>query len=123
LAIVPVGFPLILQICHLLSLDLLTDVKHSLSKLFWYPPVSSFWLNNKCFIKEHCLVTMFGLVVTADSVLLKHEAKRRSEIGALRKEARIALARRGIIPTETAIWEWQRKRENDIECSAEDVSL
>lgn len=106
----------------MLSLDLLTDVKHSRSKLFRVL-VHSGYVNNKRFTKEHCLVTMFGLVVTADSVLLKHEAKQRSEIGALRKEARIALARRGIIPTETAIREWQRERENDIECSAEDVPL
>jgi len=44
------------------------------------------------------LVTIFGLVVTADNVLLKHEARQRAEIAALRKEARMDFARRGIIP-------------------------
>jgi hypothetical protein len=66
-------------------------------------------------------VTMFGLVVTADDVLLKHEAKRRSEIGALRKEACRDLARRGIVPTETALRGWQAERENAREPTAENA--
>jgi len=70
--------------------------------------------------KEH-LVTIFGLVVTADNVLLKHEARRRAEISALRKEARIDFARRGIIPTETAFREWQAEREKAEESSAENA--
>jgi len=58
--------------------------------------------------------TMFGLVITADTVLLQHEAKRRAETGALRKQARIELGRRGIIPTETALREWQEEREINL---------
>jgi len=65
--------------------------------------------------------TMFGLVVTADDVLLKHTARRRREIGALRKEARIDLTRRGIIPTETALREWQTERENTGVASSKDA--
>jgi len=62
--------------------------------------------------------TIFGLVVAADSALLKHEARQRSESTALRKEARIDLARRGIIPTETAIRKWQAER---MDSTAKDV--
>jgi len=65
---------------------------------------------------------MFGLVVAADNVLLKHEAERRLELGAIRKEARIDLARRGIIPTETALREWQAEREKVRELTAENAS-
>jgi len=65
--------------------------------------------------------TMFGLVVAADNALLKHEATQRSEISALRKQARIELARRGIIPTETAIREWQAERENAMDSTAKDA--
>jgi hypothetical protein len=60
---------------------------------------------------EEDVVTIFGLVVTADDALLKYEARHRSEINALRKEARIDLARRGIVPTETALRRWQAERE------------
>jgi len=63
--------------------------------------------------------TMFGLVVTADTVLLQHEAKRRAEAGALRKEARIELGRRGIIPTETALREWQEEKERNTATARE----
>ncbi|KIM91011.1 hypothetical protein PILCRDRAFT_811525 [Piloderma croceum F 1598] len=62
---------------------------------------------------------MFGLVVTADNVLLKHEARRRAEIAALRKEARMDFARRGIMPTETAFREWEAERENGRESTAD----
>ena len=58
-------------------------------------------------------------MVTADSVLLKHEARQRAEIAALRKEARMDFARRGIIPTETAFREWQAERENVKESTAD----
>ncbi|KAF7973225.1 hypothetical protein HWV62_32686 [Athelia sp. TMB] len=64
-------------------------------------------------------VTMFGLVVTADTVLLQHEAKRRAEAGASRKEARIELGRRGIIPTETALREWQEEKERKMAAARE----
>jgi hypothetical protein len=69
--------------------------------------------------ERHGLVTMFGLVVTADNALLKHEARRRAEMAALRKEARMDFARRGIIPTETAFREWQAEQENVKESTAD----
>jgi len=63
---------------------------------------------------------VFGLVVTADNVLLKHEARQRLEIGAIRKEARIDLARRGIIPTETALRKWQEEHEITMKSISKD---
>ena len=69
---------------------------------------------------EKDVVTIFGLVVTADDALLKHEARYRLKINALRKEARIDLARRGIIPTETALRQWQAEREKVRPPTAED---
>jgi len=59
--------------------------------------------------------TMFGLVVTADNVLLKHEANKRLLENALRKEARVDLARRGIVSTETAIRQWKEERRKAME--------
>lgn len=60
---------------------------------------------------------MFGLVVTADNVLLKHEAVRRQNENIIRKEAQYDMARRGIIPTETAIRAWKAEREKALNSS------
>jgi len=65
--------------------------------------------------------TIFGLVVAADNALLEHEARQRSENSAFRKEARIDLARRGIIPTETAIRKWQAEHENAMGSTTQDT--
>ncbi|TFK56106.1 hypothetical protein OE88DRAFT_710333 [Heliocybe sulcata] len=55
--------------------------------------------------------TIYGLCVYADSALLSHEADRRMAEQALRKEARLDLARRGLVPTETEITKWKAERE------------
>ena len=54
---------------------------------------------------------MFGLVVGADSALLSHEASQRVTETALRREARIDLARQGRVGTETEIAKWKKERE------------
>lgn len=56
------------------------------------------------------IVTIFGLVVGADNALLSHEADQRIAETALRKEARIALGRRGIVATEGEIAKWKAER-------------
>ena len=56
-------------------------------------------------------VTMFGLVIGADNALLSHERDRRIAETALRREARIDLARRGLVGTETEISKWKEERE------------
>ncbi|KZT26970.1 hypothetical protein NEOLEDRAFT_1062065 [Neolentinus lepideus HHB14362 ss-1] len=55
--------------------------------------------------------TIYGLVVCADTALLSHEADRRMAEMALRKEARLDLSRRGLVPTETEIAKWKAERE------------
>jgi len=50
-------------------------------------------------------------VFGAESALLEHENKRRREENDLRKEARLDLARKGIIATETEIAKWKEARE------------
>jgi hypothetical protein len=46
-------------------------------------------------------------VIGADNALLTHEAERRLTEHAIRREARIDLARRGLIGTETEIVKWR----------------
>ncbi|OAX42886.1 hypothetical protein K503DRAFT_732640 [Rhizopogon vinicolor AM-OR11-026] len=59
--------------------------------------------------------TMAGLVIGADSALLTHEAERRRSEHAIRREARIDLARRGLIGTETEIAKWRAERTRQLE--------
>lgn len=54
---------------------------------------------------------MFGLVVGADTALLSHEHNQRISESAIRRDARIDLARRGIVGTETEIAKWRDERE------------
>lgn len=61
------------------------------------------------------VVTMAGLVIGADSALLTHEAARRQSEHAIRREARIDLARRGLIGTETEIAKWRAERTRQLE--------
>ncbi|KAF9569479.1 hypothetical protein CPC08DRAFT_601122, partial [Agrocybe pediades] len=55
--------------------------------------------------------TIVGLVFGAESALLEHENRRRREENNLRQQARLDLARRGIIATETEIAKWKEARE------------
>lgn len=110
----------------MLSVDWSCSVggKLSRSKLFWCPHVRDLfpivWNVYVDLGLDIIIVTMFGLVVTADNVLLKHEADRRLSENALRKEARIDLARRGVVSTETAIREWKEERKRAMESTLED---
>ncbi|KAH9951755.1 hypothetical protein B0H21DRAFT_717329 [Amylocystis lapponica] len=54
--------------------------------------------------------TIFGLVLSAESALLSHEAEKRQIETQLRREARIDLARRGRVATETEIARWKEER-------------
>jgi hypothetical protein len=52
-------------------------------------------------------VTIYGLVSGADTALLSHENQQRLTENDLRREARIDLARRGLVPTESQIMKWK----------------
>ncbi|KAG2751476.1 hypothetical protein P692DRAFT_20350939 [Suillus brevipes Sb2] len=64
--------------------------------------------------------TIAGLVIGADNALLTHEAERRQSEHAIRREARIDLARRGLIGTETEIAKWRAERTRQMEERAND---
>jgi hypothetical protein len=53
------------------------------------------------------LVTIYGLVSSADTALLSHENRQRLTENELRREARIDLARRGLVATESQIMKWK----------------
>jgi len=55
-------------------------------------------------------VTIFGLVLGADNALLAYEAAQRHRENLIRREARIDLARQGILPTETEIANWKKSQ-------------
>ncbi|KJA30102.1 hypothetical protein HYPSUDRAFT_81720 [Hypholoma sublateritium FD-334 SS-4] len=57
--------------------------------------------------------TIFGLVFGAERALVEFENKKRREENALRQEARIALARRGLIGTETEIAQWRTEQASE----------
>ncbi|KZT72586.1 hypothetical protein DAEQUDRAFT_705037 [Daedalea quercina L-15889] len=65
------------------------------------------------------IFTVFGLVIGAENALLAHEAERRQTEGAIRKQARIELARRGLVPTETEIAKWKAEQVAAHQASAE----
>ena len=54
-------------------------------------------------------------MIGADNALLTHEAERRRSEHAIRREARIDLARRGLIGTETEIAKWRAERTRQLE--------
>ena len=58
-------------------------------------------------------VTIYGLISGADTALLSHESQQRMTENDLRREARIDLARRGLVATESQIMKWkdEHKRE------------
>uniref|UniRef100_A0A0W0FC68 Uncharacterized protein n=1 Tax=Moniliophthora roreri TaxID=221103 RepID=A0A0W0FC68_MONRR len=57
---------------------------------------------------------MSGMTFGAEKALLAHEAQRRKEENSLRRQARLELAQRGIIPTETEITRWRMEREAEL---------
>ncbi|KAI9510410.1 hypothetical protein F5148DRAFT_578092 [Russula earlei] len=58
------------------------------------------------------IITIYGLVSCADTALLSHENQQRRAENDLRREARIDLARRGLVATESQIMKW-REEHND----------
>ncbi|KAI0079661.1 hypothetical protein K474DRAFT_1658732 [Panus rudis PR-1116 ss-1] len=54
--------------------------------------------------------TIYGLVVYAENALQTLEAEQRQSESLIRREARIDLARRGLVPTETEIAKWKAER-------------
>lgn len=52
--------------------------------------------------------TIFGFVVGADTVLLNHEGRQRSEEDLIRSVARRELARKGILASEREIEKWKQ---------------
>ena len=62
----------------------------------------------KAFLVSFC--TVFGLVTGADRALINHERYQRRHESAIRTEARIDLARRGLVPTETEILKWKEEQ-------------
>ncbi|KAG7445868.1 uncharacterized protein BT62DRAFT_1076287 [Guyanagaster necrorhizus] len=55
---------------------------------------------------------VFGLVFGAEHALLEYEAERRVQENAVRRQARLELTRRGIVPTETEINKWRLAKED-----------
>lgn len=52
-------------------------------------------------------VTIYGLISGADTALLSHENQQRLKESELRRQARIDLARRGLVATESHIMKWK----------------
>ncbi|TFK76096.1 hypothetical protein BDN72DRAFT_831541 [Pluteus cervinus] len=55
---------------------------------------------------------MAGLTFGAENALLKYESERRREENLIRRQARIDLAKHGLIGTETEIAKWRAARES-----------
>ena len=59
---------------------------------------------------SYCKVAVFGLCIHAENALQAHELEQRLKENSLRREARIDLARRGLVATETEIAKWKEER-------------
>lgn len=66
-----------------------------------------------------CEVSVFGLCLRAESALQQHELEQRLRENSIRREARIDLARRGLVATETEIAKWKAERARAEEAAAE----
>lgn len=74
------------------------------------PPLTDALFSKQTLPLKVFLVTVaavFGFTLSADRALLRFEARQRIEEAAVRQEARIELAKRGLVPTETAISQWR----------------
>lgn len=69
------------------------------------PPSSKQTLPLKVFLVTAAAI--FGFTLSADNALLKFETRQRIQEAAVRKEARIGLAKQGLVPTETEIAKWR----------------
>lgn len=61
---------------------------------------------------------IFGLVIYAEKALQVHEREERLKENSIRREARLALARRGLVATETEIAKWKEERTRAREAAA-----
>ncbi|KAI5894049.1 uncharacterized protein SCHCODRAFT_02623571 [Schizophyllum commune H4-8] len=59
-----------------------------------------------------CATTVSGLTIAAEHALLEHENMRRREEAAMRRQARLELAKRGQVGTESEIASWRREMAN-----------
>nr|VWO96881.1 Heterotrimeric G-protein beta subunit [Ganoderma boninense] len=64
----------------------------------------------------------FGLVIYAENALQAHEREERLRENKIRREARIALARRGLVATETEIAKWKEERARAMEAAAAETA-
>ncbi|KAK2466340.1 hypothetical protein APHAL10511_001982 [Amanita phalloides] len=62
----------------------------------------------KAFLVSGC--TLSGITFGAEGALLAHEAMKRKEENIIRRDARMDLARRGLVGTETEIAKWRAAR-------------
>ncbi|KAF8729811.1 hypothetical protein AX14_006016 [Amanita brunnescens Koide BX004] len=62
----------------------------------------------KAFLVMGC--TLVGMTFGAENALLIHEAAKRKEENIIRREARMDLARQGLVGTETEIAKWRTAR-------------
>ncbi|KAH9894257.1 hypothetical protein C8Q73DRAFT_695049 [Cubamyces lactineus] len=53
------------------------------------------------------IVSVFGLCIHAENALQSHELEQRIRENSIRREARLDLARRGLVATETEIAKWK----------------
>ncbi|KAI1792924.1 hypothetical protein LXA43DRAFT_943277 [Ganoderma leucocontextum] len=67
------------------------------------------------------IAAIFGLVIRAENALQAHEHGERLRENSIRREARFALARRGLVPTETEIAKWKEERAHAREAAAADA--
>ncbi|KAI0092794.1 hypothetical protein BDY19DRAFT_507453 [Irpex rosettiformis] len=65
---------------------------------------------------------IFGMVLYAENALQALEKEQRHTEGAIRKEARLDLTRRGIVPTETAIAVWRQEREEQSKAAKDETA-
>lgn len=64
-------------------------------------------------------VSVFGLCIRAENALQTYEQEQRLHESALRREARMDLARRGLVATETEIAKWKTERTQTLAAEAE----
>ncbi|KAI0334778.1 hypothetical protein GY45DRAFT_1317813 [Cubamyces sp. BRFM 1775] len=56
------------------------------------------------------IVSVFGLCIHAENALQSHELEQRIRENSIRREARLDLARRGLVATETEIAKWKAEQ-------------
>lgn len=66
-------------------------------------------------------VSVLGMCIHAENALQKHELAQRLRENYLRREARVDLARRGLVATETEIAKWKAERARAEAAAAEQV--